>query len=182
MVGPGGAGPDQHQRGSQIGRVARGRTPLGAAVYSSWMVVSLITSNSRRPLGVGTSTSSPTSFPTSARPIGDAVEIMPLGRVGILRHDQLIHDGGATDLLQMHRRPERDLVRGQPVEVHQGQIRDPFLEQADLGLDQTLPLLGRLILGVLSQVTVLPGPLNLLGKIVLELTVQSLDLVLETFE
>jgi len=45
---------------------------------SSWIVVSLRTSSSRLPLGVTTSLTSPTFLPSSARPIGEVVEIRPL--------------------------------------------------------------------------------------------------------
>ena len=45
---------------------------------SSWMVVSFSTSSSRLPLGVTTTAMSPTFFSTSARPMGELVEISPL--------------------------------------------------------------------------------------------------------
>src|SRR3974390_89554 len=45
---------------------------------SSWIVVSFRTSSSRLPLGVTTSLTSPTFLPSSARPMGEVVEIRPL--------------------------------------------------------------------------------------------------------
>ena len=53
------------------------------------------------------------------------------------------------------------------------------MELADAGLQEALALLGRLVLGVLAQVAVLPRLQDLLGKEDLQLVVELLDLVLE---
>ena len=59
----------QKNGGSQVWRIAHA---------SSWMVTSLMISKLRVPLGVVTSISSPSVFPTMARPIGELVEMSPL--------------------------------------------------------------------------------------------------------
>src|SRR5687767_6142389 len=64
----------QHGRAKarRVGRVGH------AQLSSSWIVTSLTISKLRWPAGVETSTSSPASLPTKARPTGEATEIMPL--------------------------------------------------------------------------------------------------------
>ena len=56
-------------------RHARFRSP--APPYLLWMVCMLRISNSLRPLGVTASTMSPARLPSSERPIGEVVEILP---------------------------------------------------------------------------------------------------------
>ena len=53
------------------------------------------------------------------------------------------------------------------------------VELADARLQVALPLLGRLVLGVLAQVAVLAGPLDLLRELDLQLVVERPDLLLE---
>ena len=62
----------------------------------------------------------------------------------------------------------------------------PFSASASSGItswnDQPLPLLGRLVLGVLAQVSELTGALDLLGELELQLVVQHMDFVFELFD
>jgi hypothetical protein len=67
----------------------------------------------------------------------------------------------------------------QLVEVHQRDLADTLLQQADAGLDQALTLLGRLVFGVLAQVAQLARPLDLLRQLGLQLLLELMDLVLE---
>ncbi len=85
-------------------------------------------------------------------------------------------------ILEMHGRTEPDLVVRNAVEVHQRNIADALLEQADPCLDETLAFLRGVVLGVLAQVSELARALNFLREFGLELAVQSLDLVLELLE
>ena len=77
VIGAGGPGPRQHQRGAELRRIVIG-VAGGHSLASSWMVSSLTISNSRVPPGVATLTVSPGSLLSSARPIGDVVETRPL--------------------------------------------------------------------------------------------------------
>ncbi len=80
MVGAVGAdaAQDDGRRPFRGIQVVRGAGSAGHGLpYSSWMVTSLTISNLRAPAGVVTATSSPASLLSSARPIGEAVEIMP---------------------------------------------------------------------------------------------------------
>ncbi len=70
--------------------------------------------------------------------------------------------------------PLRDLV-----EVDHGERGQPPVDLADARLEEALALLGRLVLGVLPQVAVLPRLQDLLGKVDLQLVVQDADLFFE---
>ena len=82
----------------------------------------------------------------------------------------------------MDGRAEADLVVRQLVEVHQRDVADALLEQADPRLDEALALLRGVILRVLAQVAELARALDFLRQLGLELAVQPLDLVLELLE
>ena len=80
MIRAGGTRSRQHDRRAQPGRVrALGqiRRDHACAPSSSCRVTSFTISNRRDPFGVDTFTSSPSSLFTSARPMGEAVEIIP---------------------------------------------------------------------------------------------------------
>ena len=68
------------------------------------------------------------------------------------------------------------------IEVEQRDFADPLAEHADAGVDELLPLLGRLVLGVLTKIAELARTLDLLRKLGLELALQLADLILEAFE
>ena len=90
VIGAGCPGAGQQKSGSKMRgvAVAECRWPISHALAhrqgslhtvhaSSWMVRSFRISNCLMPPGVGTLISSPTVFPTIARPIGELVEISP---------------------------------------------------------------------------------------------------------
>ena len=79
-------------------------------------------------------------------------------------------------------RPEPDLAVRDPVQVHQLDLADPHLEHADPRLDEPLPFLRRLVLGVFAQIAQLAGALDLPRQLGLQLLVELLDLVLEFFQ
>ncbi len=61
-------------------------------------------------------------------------------------------------------------------------VAHPLLQQADPRLDEPLPLLGGVILGVLAQVAQLARALNLLRQLRLQLAIELVDLVLELLQ
>ena len=102
--------------------------------------------------------------------------------VGVFGHDQLVDDRLAVAVLEVDGRAEADLVVRDLVEVHQRDLADPLLQHADPRLDEPLPLLGGLVLGVLAQVAQLAGTLDFLRQLGLQLPVQRVDFVLELLE
>ena len=66
-----------------------------------------------------------------------------------------------------------------PVQVHQLDLADALLQQADARLDEPLPFFRRLVLGVLAQVAELARALDLARQLGLQLLVELRDLVLE---
>src|SRR5262249_46764302 len=68
----------------------------------------------------------------------------------------------------------RDLVQ-----VDERERSHSAMELADARLQEALALLGRLVLGVLPQVSVLASPQDLLGQVNLQLVVERPDLFLE---
>ena len=81
--------------------------------------------------------------------------------------------------VERHGRPEPDLVVRNPVEVHQLDLADALLQQADARLDQPLTFLRRLVFGVLAQIAELARALDLARQLRLQLLVELRDLVLE---
>ncbi len=75
--------------------------------------------------------------------------------------------------------PKPTLILRQLVEVHQRDVADPPLQQADPRLDESLTLLGGMILGVLAQVAELARALNFLRQLRFQLAIQLMDLFLE---
>ena len=69
-----------------------------------------------------------------------------------------------------------------PVEVHQRDLADALLQHADARFDQPLALLGRLVLGVLTQIAELARALDLFRQLRLQLAVELLDFVFEFLE
>ena len=106
----------------------------------------------RTPAGVGTSTSSPSSLPISARPIGEAVEIQPLSPSASSGITSWKVERRAGAFLQHQRRPERGLAVRDAVEIQQRDFADPLPQHGDARVDELLPLLGGLVLGVLTQI------------------------------
>ena len=146
------------------------------------MVRSLTISNSRAPPGVVTLTMSPASLFRNARPIGDVVEMSPLVGVRVLGHDELEDERLAVALDDVHGRAEAGAVVRDAVDVDQRDLRHALLEHADARLDEPLPLLRGLVLGVLAQVAQLARALDLLGQLELQLAVERVDLVLELLD
>src|SRR5258708_1108450 len=102
------------------------------------------------------------------------------GRVRFLRGHDLVDDRlPVLGLAQAHRRAEAHLVPRDLVQVDEGEGGQAGVEVAQARLEEALTLLGRLVLGVLAQVAVLPGAENLLRKLHLQLVVESTDLLLE---
>jgi len=67
-------------------------------------------------------------------------------------------------------------------QVDHGQLGEPLAQLTETSVHVTLPLLGGVILGVLREITVLAGGLELLGKLDVELVFQRFDLVLELLQ
>src|SRR4029077_197396 len=74
---------------------------------------------------------------------------------------------------------EAGAILRNPIDVDQRDFGDTLLQHADLRFDQPLPLLRRLVLGVLTQVAQLARALDLLRQFELQLVVQLLDFVFE---
>ena len=82
----------------------------------------------------------------------------------------------------MHRRPEAGAVLRDAVEIDHRDLADALLEHGDARVDDLLPLLRRLVLGILAEVAKLARALNLLGEFDLQLALQCRDLVIEPLE
>ena len=107
--------------------------------------------------------------------MGEPGEMRPMVGIGLFRGDDLVDDLVAgVGLAQAHRGAEAHLVAGNLVEVGDGERGGAPVELADARLEELLPLLGRLVLGVLAQVAVLARLQDLLGKEDLELVVELL--------
>ena len=102
--------------------------------------------------------------------------------VRVFRHHERIRDRLPVGILEVHGRPEADLVARQLVQVHQRDVADALLQQADPRLDEALPLLRGVILRVLAQIAELARALNFLRQLCLQFPVQSVDLVLELLQ
>ena len=114
--------------------------------------------------------------------MGEAVEIIPFPRVGIFRHHQLVCHRVALEFPELNGRSERHTIPRQPVEIHQRDLRHPRLQEADLRLDQPLSFFGGVVLRVLPQISVLASLLDLFWEVMFELTVKSVNLVLEPLQ
>ena len=114
--------------------------------------------------------------------MGDPGEMRPTVGIGLFRGDDLVDDLVArVDLPQAHRGAEAHLVAGNLVEVGEGESGGPPMELADARLEELLPFLRRLVLGVLAQVAVLARLQDLLGQEDLELVVELSHLFFEAF-
>ena len=80
----------------------------------------------------------------------------------------------------MDRRSEARAVVRNAIEVDHRNLPDPFLQHRDLRVDDPLPLLGRLVLGVLAQIAQLAGALDLPGQLQMQLPLECGDLITET--
>src|SRR5665213_2755690 len=103
----------------------------------------------------------------------------PLRRVRVFRHDQLKDERPARFLDDVDGGPETGAIARNAFDVDQRDLRHALLEHADPRLDEALPLLRRLVLGVLAQVAQLARALDLLRQLELQLVIQRLNLVLE---
>ena len=103
-------------------------------------------------------------------------------RIRVLGHDELIDRQRSARVLEVHGRAEPDTVVRDPVQVHQRDLADTLLQHADASFDQALALLGRLVLGVLTEIAELPRALDLLRQLRLQLAVELLNLVFELLE
>ncbi|MNC93929.1 hypothetical protein D3C83_106670 [compost metagenome] len=82
----------------------------------------------------------------------------------------------------MHRRAEPGAVVRDAVEVQHRDLADPLLQHGDAGVDDLLPLLGRLVFGVFAQVAELARPLDLLRQVDLQLALERRNLIVEPLE
>src|SRR6266545_1124027 len=100
--------------------------------------------------------------------------------IGLFRGHEVVGDVvSARRVLELHGRAEADLAPRDLVEVDEGERGQPPVKLADARLQEGLALLGRLVLGVLAQVAVLAGALDLLGELDLELVVEPADLLFQ---
>ena len=95
---------------------------------------------------------------------------------------ELVDDRVAALGAQVHRRAEPGAVVRDAIEVDQRDLADALLEHRDAGVDDLLPLLGGLVLGVLAQVAQLARALDLLRQLELQLALERGDLVVETLQ
>ena len=146
----------------------------------SWIVTSFVISYVFAPEGTRTSTRVALLVAEEALADGRGRRDAADGGVGVLGDDDLVDDLVARVLvLQRDHRAEPDLVARDPVEVHEGERGEPPVQLRDARLQEALPLLGALVLGVLAEVPVLARPQDLLRQGDLELVVELVDLVLE---
>src|SRR5690606_6451053 len=85
----------------------------------------------------------------------------------------------AVEVPDRHARAEADLVVRHVRDVDAGDLRHARREVVEAGLDEALPLLGGLVLRVLTEIAVLHGDLDPLGQLDIELVHEALDLVLD---
>src|SRR5271170_5613817 len=155
------------------------------------MVRSLRSSSSRLPLGVTTVATSPTFLPSSARPIGEVVEINPLATSdsSLVTSWYLISAGHqlVLDLFVLagiedgHGRAEPGLIGWDVDEVDHGKLAHPLLELPQPGVYEHLPLLGHVVFGVFTKVAQCDGLLDLCGKLGRQFVLQQLNLFCEPF-
>ena len=125
--------------------------------YREWWSACKI-SSSRMPPGIGIFTSSPTCLPSRPRPIGEVVEIMPFAASASSLVTMLIgYFFIFVDIEHHDRGAEPDPVARDLGHIHHGEVGQPLHELAQPRIDEALPLLGGMILGVLPQVAVGAG-------------------------
>ncbi len=106
----------------------------------------------------------------------------PLLRVRVFRHDELVDDRLAALRAEMHRRSEPRLVVRNAIHVHERDLAHPLLQHRDARVDDPLPFLGGLVLGVLAQIAVLARALDLPRQVDLQLALERGDFVVESLE
>ena len=82
----------------------------------------------------------------------------------------------------MQRRAEAGAIVRNAIDVDQRDFGDALLQHADARFDEPLPLLRRLVFGVLAQVAELARALDFLRQLELQLAVERLDLVFELLD
>src|SRR5262245_36197065 len=82
----------------------------------------------------------------------------------------------------MHRRPEAGAASWNAIEIHQRDFAHALLEHRDARVDEFLTLFRGLVLRVLPKVAQLPGALDLLRQLELQLALERGDLLVETLE
>ena len=99
---------------------------------------------------------SPSSLPISARAIGELIEILPGLDVGFVVADDLVaHLLAALAVLELDRGAEHDPAVGVELcRVDDLGIGELALDFGDAPFDEALPLLGRVVIGVLGEVAV----------------------------
>src|SRR5262245_9683211 len=70
-------------------------------------------------------------------------------------------------------------VPGDIAEVQQPEVAQAFFELADARVDETLPLLGVFVLGILGEVAMRPRDRNFLGQLDVQLVFELVDLFLQ---
>ena len=127
VIGAGGAGAGQDERGAALWRVGfGGRTRRRARSFRRLRrgsSSSLTISNSRVPPGVTTFTESPGSLFRNARPIGDVVEISPLAASASSGMTSWNTSFSPVLLDDVQRRAEAGAVGGNPIDVDQRDLR-----------------------------------------------------------
>jgi hypothetical protein len=104
----------------------------------------------------------------------------PVRDIRFLASDQLVFDLFALIVVvDFDGRAQADFVPGNIVHVRERQVSEPSAELAKSCLDELLALLGRVVLGVLAEITQGHGLLQFSWELVTELVLQSVDLFLE---
>ena len=125
-------------------------------------------------------TSSPTFLFSSARPMGEVVEIFPVATSDSSLVTSLYSHFFVLGVVEdLDGRSEAHFVVGDVVHVDHGQVGEALAELADARLDELLALLGHVILGVLAEVAEGGGLLDLFGKFVDQLVFERVDFFLQ---
>src|SRR5712691_7488999 len=82
----------------------------------------------------------------------------------------------------MDGRSEGRLVVRKTIEIHQRDLADALLQHRDARVDDTLPLFRRLVLRVLTQVSVLARALDFLRQLDLQFALERGDFIVESLE
>ena len=156
--------------------------PRVSSAASSWIVSSLMISNSRVPPGVITFTVSPSSLFRERAADRRRRRDQSLGRIGVFRHHELEHQLLAGALDDVQRRSEAGAIGRNAIDVDQRDLGHALLQHADPRFDQPLTLLRRVVLGVLAQVAQLARALDLPRQLDLQLAIERVDLVFELLD
>jgi TrmH family RNA methyltransferase len=103
-------------------------------------------------------------------------------RVGVFRHHELIDEHRAVSFAKMDCRPETGAVARNPIEIHQLDFAHPLLQHRDPGIDNALTFLGRFVLRVFTQVTVLARALDFLRQIDFQFALERRDFIGKSLE